>query len=443
MRWLLLFLSALPAWACICGPPPTAKQAWRESPRVFVGRVEQTSPAPAQGLPPTARIRVEEAFKGVSRAQTLVIEVHGGSCSSPVAAGDRYLFYLFHDIAPDRWAARPCHRTTDLQDAADDLLFLRALPKSAEETRLSGTVVYQERGANRGAPYLPLAAVRVRLTGPRGSVEVTTNQAGVFEQYGLPPGEYLVEPTLPRGLKIAFSQVSGLAGHHRTLHPDAGLTVFFLLMSDTHVSGRVFGPTGQPLAGIPVEAKPQPGRSKLHLPGTRSNKDGTYAFEDLPPGRYQIVANRESHLSAKVPFGAIFAPGTPDATKAAILEVKAGQRKEIDIQIPGILPLVSLKGRVTQPDGRPSLFSDIVFESDGYRESAGIKPDGTFSLEILAGRPGRLTAELSAFEFGVHCGYRSEFYAAPPRSQSRTSTGTTSRSQLGLTLATPKCETPR
>ena len=74
MRWyfLLFLLFSVRVQACVCGGVwPTAKQAWREAPVVFLGTVEKAEP---DGDPnetifreQRVRIRVGEAFKGVER----------------------------------------------------------------------------------------------------------------------------------------------------------------------------------------------------------------------------------------------------------------------------------------------------------------------------------------------------------------------------------------
>ena len=55
-----------------------------------------------------------------------------------------------------------------------------------------------------------MPAVRVRIVGEGRTVELQTNAQGVFERYGLPPGEYRVEPVLSDGLRVYSQRILGV-----------------------------------------------------------------------------------------------------------------------------------------------------------------------------------------------------------------------------------------
>jgi hypothetical protein len=149
-NWWLFILSAAPLYPCSCVGWPSAPQAWQGSTLVFAGRVERAS----MGIrgegdsafgEQTAWIKVEEPFKGVRREQSLTLKQQISSCGGEFTVDDRLLFYLFPAEEPDTWEVHACHRSRGLEAAADDFLFLRALPDSAKTNRLSGTVELYEQ----------------------------------------------------------------------------------------------------------------------------------------------------------------------------------------------------------------------------------------------------------------------------------------------------------
>ena len=114
-RFILLVMVSAKGWACVCsGNYPSVKLAWKEASAVFLGTVEIVDP---DGTPRDVRfreqfvsIRVDEAFKGVSRGQTVELHQGGGDCSAKFTAGRRAVFYLQKEMR-GRWRLRPCTRS--------------------------------------------------------------------------------------------------------------------------------------------------------------------------------------------------------------------------------------------------------------------------------------------------------------------------------------------
>jgi hypothetical protein len=192
------------AAGCTCAAFLTPKGGWQRSALVFVGQVETASPEfDFQRFGPQhATVRVEEAFKGVQKGQLIQID-QTGPCELKYSRVWRRLLYLSvqHD---GLWLSPGCDRSNDPDSASDDLRFLRALPASAERTRLSGEVMLS------GEPSRPLSGVTVKFkqgSGPPNTA--VTDAAGVFEVYDLPRGTYQVSIDIPKGYKPSFGFVSG------------------------------------------------------------------------------------------------------------------------------------------------------------------------------------------------------------------------------------------
>jgi hypothetical protein len=203
---ILAVLAASHALGCVCAGFLTPKDEWQRSSLVFVGRVERASPefdGKNSARPQLATVRVEEAFKGVQKDQLIQINQRGSDCDLRYSRGWRRLLYLSQQEG-GLWLSPGCDRSTDPEWASDDLRFLRALPTSANRTRMSGAVILS------GDPSRPLSGVTVTLTQSSGPpTTVVTDANGSFEVYDLPRGSYTASVSVPKGLKADFGFVSG------------------------------------------------------------------------------------------------------------------------------------------------------------------------------------------------------------------------------------------
>lgn len=208
----MLLLSAARAEGCVCGGHPSPAEALNRATAVFVGRVVRVTPEPSKvsDAGQTAVTLVEEAFKGARPGGEIVLTQPNNTCTQTFDAGARHLFYANYVKKTKTWTVYGCGRISDLDLAADDLLYLRALPLSAERNRVSGQIVQHEDGPEKGFTLIErLAGVKVRIKGKDKTYEATTNADGVYELYDLPPGKYTIEPEPPSGLKLYFAMPFG------------------------------------------------------------------------------------------------------------------------------------------------------------------------------------------------------------------------------------------
>jgi hypothetical protein len=414
MLWRIAFLTVLTtrAWACSCaGNWPSVKQAWQNTPFVFLGTVESADPDqdPRRAMfhEQTVHIRVDEAFKGVFNGQRLVLHQGASDCDANFRTGQRLVFYL-NAGPPGNWRVPSCTRALAEPDG-DDLLFLRGLPDSAKSTRLSGQVdLYEDSATQAFRRVGGLPDVKVRITAADFTQEVKTNSAGVYEVFGLRPGRYSVHIDVPKGLKVEFPVAAGSSIVLRDeaaiqLAPDGAASVDFVLRADTRVSGRMLDSTGKPLVDVCIDLEPLEGRGENSaFFFDCSKKGGAFAMEMMPPGKYLLIARDQIKRGALKSESTLYYPGVRDRERATVVEVEAGKYvKNLDIQLPSVEHRYMIQGRFQYSDGAPVRDVSVRFTSPahGYSESTTTSSDGSFSLPVVAGFEGELSGTLTVSVF--------------------------------------------
>jgi hypothetical protein len=414
-RFAVLLIFAARSWACMCtGNWPSIKQAWKDAPSVFLGTVEIADPdgdgRQVMFQDQYVRIHVDEAFKGVSRGQTIDLHQGASDCDAKFRTGERAVFYLYAGMTTGSWSVPPCsHALGSAEPAGDDLLFLRGLPKSAIGTRLSGEVeLYEDSPTEAFKRIGGVPNVRLKVSGPMEfTQEGVTNAAGVYEVYGLTPGRYSVSIEVPNGLKIKFPVVTGsprVQGDNAAveLAPNGGASVGFVIQADTRLSGRMLNAKGVPMTGVCIDLEPLEGRGEN---GARffdcSKTDGVFAMTMMPPGKYWLMARDEvkvDHLKSK---STLYYPGVRDWERATMVSVEAGKYIDhLDLRLPSDEKRYKIAGRFQFMDGAPVASAAVTFTSaqSGYSESTDTSADGSFGLSVVAGMEGRLTGQLGVLE---------------------------------------------
>jgi len=457
-RLFLLAILCGPAWACSCAGHPSAKDAWLESPLVFAGFIDSTSPKIISLIfgEQVASVRVTEPFKGVKKGQVLELRGKLSGCFAGFREGSALLFYLYPGQKQGTWVAPVCYRSSAISDAADDLKFLRGLPGSARGNRVSGTVELWEDDPEFHLSRA-LAGVRVRAVGASSSYEAFTDTQGLYEFRDLRPGTYTIKIDYPQGTTLRFPIAYGKTKLQGTDHDtqlevtaESGNGFDFNLAPDTRIAGRVLDPSGFPMKDVCLEIEPLQGKSEN---GSRTidctEPDGSYVLDKMPAGSYRIVANRTGQMTAAAPFGRLYYPGTPNLDKAGVLTVAAGQHLDgIDIQVSELARRIELRGRLTFSNGVPLVDQALNFRGNEgrYQEYGRTDANGNFVMQILAGRPGTLTGEISLWrdQESACPQFRAKInpkkYAASLKSTPYPVAGDMSLSRIEVVFPFPSCD---
>lgn len=394
-------------------------EAYTSADAVFIGsvqRIEQHKPTKgSDGNEYTAgqiaHVQVEKIFKGINDSD-VVFRSYGTSCDAVFKEGERWLFYAYYDKESKAWSIRACDRSTGIENAADDLLYLQGLPNSAQKTRISGTLEHYEEGPVKGFTRVKnLIGARVKIRGDQKSYEVYSDKSGVYEIYGLPPGKYAIEPEIPLGLKVRFPIYFGAVDYSDKQTEKVVLTeksctgVNFVFSSDASISGRVWGVDGRAMPNVCLNLMPKDKPAASNWIFDCTDDEGRYKLDEIPPGEYFIVINSEGKISSDEPFPTAFYPGVFDKEKATVLTMTEGAYlQDYDIHIPSQEVRRLIQGVLLYADGRPVADEVVEFKSEtvkeGYDGEVHTKTDaqGHFSLTVLQGLKGWLRGFMYTYE---------------------------------------------
>ncbi|HKE55696.1 MAG TPA: carboxypeptidase-like regulatory domain-containing protein [Pyrinomonadaceae bacterium] len=410
-------------FACVCGGYPTVCSAYANADAVFIGSVERIdTPTPKKTSSGAdyvggqlAHIQVETVFKG-PKLLTVDFLTEGSSCDATYKVGQRWLFYSYFDKRTKQWGINACDRSTRIDnpaDAAEDLLYLRALPSAQEKTRFSGSLRHYEDDPVKGFSVSEyLMGVKVKIVGAKQTYEAYTDRNGVFEVYDLPPGKYSVMPDIPRGLKVRFPMLYGEVDRSTltkdplvVLKEKSCASVGFVFSSNTSISGTLFGADGQVLPNVCLNLTPKDMANKKNWLFDCTDKDGKYEVKDIPPGDYVMIVNFYGEISSNAPFPLAYYPGVFEKEKATVLTISAGDNlSDYDIHIPTQESTRILKGVLLYEDGTPVAKAFVEFKADsvrpGYSGEVHTSTDkqGRFTLNVLEGLKGSLRGFMYAYQ---------------------------------------------
>ena len=223
-------------------------------------------------------------------------------------------------------------------------------------------------------------AVAYQLEGSRARLWLTeTDAEGGFVLSGVPAGAVEVCTSRPGYVDGAYGQRRPL-GAGQVIELAGGSEVTGLdvrVWKEGSVSGRVLGPTAQPIAGVPVVAMrvvAEGGRRYLQaVQSADTDASGRYEIRHLSPSRYAVALvssptdpppagggsetrqpahRRESRTSGGPPefagYPTTYYPAATRPSETSLMEIRSGEdRGDIDFTLAD-LPAVSVTGSVSE-----------------------------------------------------------------------------------------------
>jgi len=415
--------------ACQCGPRPTVLDAFDAADEVVILRAISVEKAEdteeerfVNGVRRTTLV-VERVFKGKLKIRDEIVfgQGNGADCIWTFAEesiGNQYLFYLHRPEKLPASAYRPskeaglwftsgCGRSSGLDGATEDLLYLENIQKLRGKTRISGTIGGWQN------PDLGVEGKRIKIIGAKKTYETKTDKDGFFEIYDLPPGKYFIEPETPPGWKLNVywlqyspSVVGNDVGKPElktprqvaiTLEPKKHAAVYLAFEPDNSVRGRVIGPKGKPMSGVCVyllRPEAEWGSSDC------TDEQGRFEISSVSAGEYILGANQDDKPSSREPFRKIFYPGVSERERAAVISVRPGENVEnLDLVISRLEETIIIKGVLRYSDGNPVIDKSVKFKvtKGGEKVDGAVREDtdnnGRFTLRVLIGLTGELAGE--------------------------------------------------
>jgi hypothetical protein len=189
---------------CWCRTPGPVLDQIESSNMVVVGRVASVSETKAELI-------AERVYKGIAKPGDKLEFVQGqfGDCRRGFRKeeiGAAYLLYLGESKEEGLHVASICGRTNPIPKAFADLAYLDRIDEVVGRTRLYGYFTT----AKMTAPDLENLEIKITRANSKAVWSVKTNANGLFEVYGLPPGDYIIEPQTPDGWNIDSKYMFGI-----------------------------------------------------------------------------------------------------------------------------------------------------------------------------------------------------------------------------------------
>ncbi|MGE0126898.1 MAG: SdrD B-like domain-containing protein [Blastocatellales bacterium] len=370
----VLLIVNLPSFvnACSCNRKAAPCEEFPKASAVFIGRVidsaEQKAETDYNGNKRTydvgiIRFEVEEAFKGI---EPRIVEIHSGTngadCGYWFTRGERYLVYAYGD-PQGKLETNVCTRTRPVELAAEDLQYLRNLPRRGIGARIYGTVgtPAEERDENFEQKLSGIGGVKVTLHSLDGSKSVKkTDHAGSFEFKPLKPGQYVVEITAPDGYVVDYPEMNLLEVH------DGGCGKSnFKLLPAGKISGRILDSEGKPIGKEKVSLLSTDAQgdelAKFEVAESWADEHGVFRLAHLPPGRYLLGFNLTDSARKPALHPPTFYPNASDQAKATVIEIKLGEELTgYDINTPKEVSLRVIQGAVFWDEKKPAHNAEVL-----------------------------------------------------------------------------------
>ena len=355
------------AYARQCGRIVPPCQAYWESQTVFVGTVREVTKA-EEGRRVT--FDVEQVERGES-GPTMTVRVPTSEVSrSPFHVGARYVVYAYG--AGDERFVGACGRTRRVNEAQEDLAYLREMKAPGSGGRIFGSVQHEEPDfvAHGTQDRGPIARLTIRLQGRGLNREVFTANDGAFDFDGLLPGEY----TLSVGAPARMLLQPRLFGVYRTPAPGSFtvrlryargcMPISFTVREPGGIRGVLLDDRGAPFEGelVHVIAAVNAGTSQ-HVPveRVRTGAGGRFEFMPLPRGQYVLVLNLDDRPESTEFDRRAYHPGTRVPAEAQVVTVDGPTIVDAGtFRVPPDPVERTITGVVVWSDGAPASDVELV-----------------------------------------------------------------------------------
>lgn len=397
----VLIFSAKQGLACSCAESQTVDREFARAKNVLLMKaVSPLADKATVGDEWVAgfKFTVQKAYKGAVKPGQEIEVFAMGMCGEGFKAshlGSEFLFFY----SDDDIAIFPiCSRSGTAKSLAGDISWLENMERVRGLTRISGIIGQGSRAVVEGEEYrqVALEGHTVRVTGNGRDVRLKTDANGVYEIYGLPPGQYRIEPGAVNGYRPVYRNFTKTSSIAVTLFHKGQTEADLNFEIVNAIRGRVVSAEGKPIGGVQLQLMPARGkRYQYFVELARSRGDGNFEFDDVPAGTYVIVGNPENKITAENPYPRFYSSGTDNRETATEITVGPGDVLEnFTVKAPRPAETVVISGKLMYEDGTPVAGETVKFATgaDGKKSSgdpyAFVDKNGVFSLVVMKGQKG-------------------------------------------------------
>lgn len=313
---LLFFLIPMEVFGlCLVPPTPCEWYAAHHGQPTFIGTAVSTETVSdvlqlgEHVMPVTVQkvtFNVEEPFEDTS-SRSVTVYGSGTTNDFHFQEGIRYLVYAWRG-KDGKIRTEKCTRTAPVSEAAEDIHFLRSLPGQAGG-RILGLVRFVSLQAQNGT-----VAGTITESGKDGNHTTQVAGSGLYEVDGLVPGSYR-ETFTPDGDSTEFVTLD------LNIPVNGSCAGSGVLLGNAIVSGDVLDQEGMSVPGVEVflyyalDGRFHP---DVFLK-TRTDAAGGFTFHRVSPAKFILATQVGSS-------GMTFLPGTRDASKTDVIEVRTRNR---------------------------------------------------------------------------------------------------------------------
>lgn len=406
---VLIFSNNTHACSCLEGESPC--ETFGSSSAVFVGTATgvKTEPRPqnreeveklrrfidagGEWTPRMFKFSVELSFLGIEGTEVEVgTGSGGGDCGYDFVPGRRYLVYAYRTKS-NRLATSICSATKPYELADPDLKFLGTLSSLPSGVTIRGEIKRQLHNVKRGDAKTvgAVADASLVIEGEAERREIRVDAQGRYRLSGLRPGKYKVTLSLPEELMVHRPQ------QEVTISDRGCATVDYYVRDNGRISGRVLDADQQPVEKVLMALIDSDGQDieRDYSLLVRTDKEGRYTFDAVPPGRYLVALNLTRFPEPNDPtsgYPRTYYPGVAQTAQASIITLAAGEKlADQDLRLPPRHAASVIKGIVTWADATPVVKAAISFRNVTYNDSNlnfGIQADelGRFEINSYQGQ---------------------------------------------------------
>lgn len=341
------------ARACSCTGISSVLDAFEGAEHVVIARVKTVKETEGDSLIKYefAVMTVEKHYKGgMKPGEEITFRQTGTSCDSILTKkhiGAAFLLYLGKPQGNPPWYTfGGCERSSGVnaKSAAEDFLYLDNIASVRGKTRISGQIRRLDGGS--------LDSEGMKLSIRQGDKvwEVFEDSNGVYEIYGLPEGEYGIEPELHDGWKISTVSTRKsqyiVSGKYTDINPNNPIEripvllkkgrhapMNILVVPSNAVHGRLLSPSGQPMENVCLELHRVDEKNNFNVGCT--DKNGIFNINEIAEGDYVLVVHGSGDTTSNTPFRKLYYPGVADRKEAIVFSITPGRvHNDIDFRIP-------------------------------------------------------------------------------------------------------------